>query len=208
MHFYNHLFGLGEDESVITFNYTSIGDLPSERTIRFHGDCLSYIRHDRGELISNDEAVTTATGLDSLEQFLNSLDMNVDEQRVFLPAIVPPSAMKPVINRDFVGRWSRAESEMTAADTIIAVGYAFNRIDSHFYDLFRAAVPGKRVAVINPDLAGVRAEVCSLLGVDADTLSKMTMAGVSVHRSSQLLLVPQRGEDVTDEMLSAIREDW
>ena len=206
--FYTHLSELGEDESVITFNYTSIYDLPTERTIRFHGDCLSYIRHDRGELISDDQAVTTAQSLDALEDFIKNLDMDVDQQRVFIPAIVPPSAMKPVINRDFITRWSRADEEMMSAELIIAIGYAFNRIDSHFNDLFRAAGPGKRVAVINPDLAGVRTDVCRLLGIEPATLSNVRMAGVSVHRSNQLLLVPQRGEEVTDELLSAIRAGW
>ena len=206
--FYDHLMNLSVDDSIITFNYTSICDLPPERTVRFHGDCLSYIRHDRGELIANDEAVTAAQSLDALEAFIRNMEMNVDEGRIFLPAIVPPSAMKPVIHRDFIARWSRAETAMDGAELIVAVGYAFNRIDSHFNDLFRAAGAGKRIAVINPDIDGIRGDVCRLLGIDSTTLSNVTMAGIRVHRSSQLLLVPQRGEEVTDDMLSAIRAGW
>ena len=49
--FYGHLSNLSDTDSVITFNYSDLGNLPSDRTVRFHGDCLSYIRHDRGRLV-------------------------------------------------------------------------------------------------------------------------------------------------------------
>ena len=127
--FYSIITPFQDSESVITFNYTSFSGLPSGRTVRFHGDCLSYIRHDRGELIQDDEAVTEAQDLEGLENFIANLDMDVDKERLFLPAIVPPSAMKPVINRDFISRWTRAEQMMDAADLLVVVGYAFNRID-------------------------------------------------------------------------------
>jgi len=206
--FYSHLSSLSTDDSIITFNYTALCDLPADRTVRFHGDCLSYIRQDRGELFSSDEAVTSAQDLDALEKFMNGLDMNVEEHRVFLPAVVPPSAMKPVINRAFITRWAQAEQLMADSELLVVVGYAFNRIDSHFNDLFRAAGAGKRVAVINPDMESTRTAVCRLLGVEPSTLSNVTMAGTTVHRSSHLLLVPARGEDVSEALLAGIRASW
>ncbi len=206
--FYNKLSALSSDESIITFNYTSLCELPSDRTVRFHGDCVSYIRQDRGELIEGDEAVTGAKDLEAIEAFITGLDMSVEANRIFLPAVVPPSAMKPVINRAFISRWSRAERMMMDAELLVVVGYAFNRIDSHFNDLFRAAAPGKRIAVVNPDADGTRLAVCGLLGMAQDTLSNVTLAGVPVQRSSNLLLVPAKGEDISDELIAQIRVGW
>ncbi|MEZ4554190.1 MAG: hypothetical protein R3B59_09820 [Dehalococcoidia bacterium] len=206
--FYSKLGALREDESIITFNYTTLRDLPADRTVRFHGDCLSYIRHDRGELITGDEAVTGATDLDAIASFIDGLDINVEEGRIFMPAIVPPSAMKPLINRTFISRWMEAERRMNDAELLVVVGYAFNRVDSHFNDLFRAAASGKKVAVVNPDADHMRAAVCGLLGVAPETLTAVTMGGTPVQRSNNLLLVPSKGEDVTDEMLAQIRAGW
>ena len=203
--FYGRITPFLDRESVITFNYTSFFDLPPDRTVRFHGDCLSYIRHDRGELIENDEAVTDAEDVDALEEFIGSLDMDVDRDRIFLPAIVPPSAMKPVINREFISRWAQAEEMMAEADLLVAVGYAFHRIDSHFNDLFRQAGSGKRLVVVNPDLDGARTAVCGLFGIDPSTLTSVRRAGVDVHQSGQLRLVPTRGEEVTEELVAWIR---
>ena len=207
-HFYSRLSSLGPDDSVITFNYTMLGDLPVERTVRFHGDCHSYIRQDRGELFADDEAVTNAQDLQALEDFIIGLDIDVEKEQILMPAIVPPSAMKPVINRAFVKRWAEAETLMADADLLIAVGYAFNRVDSHFNDLFRSSASGKRVAVINPDLDGTKATVCGLLGVSPSTLTNTTMAGIPVMRSSSLLFVPTRCEDVSDDMIAQILSGW
>ena len=74
--FYNRLTEMAPDDSVITFNYTALADLPAERTVRFHGECLSYIRFDRGELLTDDEAVVDANDLDALVEFIEQLDMD------------------------------------------------------------------------------------------------------------------------------------
>ncbi|MBW7933287.1 MAG: hypothetical protein H3C62_06640 [Gemmatimonadaceae bacterium] len=206
--FYAKLANLTADDSVITFNYTALCDLPQDRTVRFHGDCLSFIRQDRGELITNVEAALGATDLEGIEKFIGGLDMSVEQNRIYLPAVVPPSAMKPVINRAFITRWAQAEQLMTDAGMLIVVGYAFNRIDSHFNDLFRVAANGKRVAVVNPSIEDTREAVCRLLGVAADTLTAVTMAGVPVQRSNNLLFVPLRGEDISDEMFAQMRDGW
>ena len=97
---------------------------------------------------------------------------------------------------------------MREAELRVVVGEAFNRIDSHFTDMFRAAAPGKRIAVVNPDADGTRLAVCGLLGMTQSTLSNVTLAGVPVQRSSNLLLVPSKGEDISDELIAQIRTGW
>ena len=206
--FYQHVADIGSEDSVITFNYTTIGDSPADQTVWFHGDCLSYIRHDRGELIQGDDGVVEAQGLDDLATFISGLEMDVDEKKFLLPAVVPPSALKPVINREFISRWSKAEQVMKDADLLIAVGYAFNRVDSHFNDLFRYAATGKRVAVINPALEESRMAVTRILGVEPSSLTTMTKFGFEVLRSDNQLFVPLKGEDVTTEVLSSLKSGW
>ena len=206
--FYQRLQSLSDEDSVVTFNYTSLGDLPPNRLVAFHGDCFSYIRQDRGEMIDDDERVTKAPDLKALGEFIGALEMDIDKRQVFLPAVVPPSAMKPMIHRTFVTRWAQADSLLREADMVIAVGYAFSRVDSHFNDLFRSAAEGKKVAIINPDLVGAQEAVCGLLGRTIEALTTTRMSGVEVQRSDQLLFVPVNCEDVSEEFLSSIRGGW
>ena len=206
--FYGHLSNLPDTDSIITFNYSTLGGLPSDRTVRFHGDCLSYIRHDRGQMVSSDESVTNADDLAAIVAFINQLDFNFDQNRIFLPAIVPPSAMKPLINREFIDRWARADQLLKKADVMVVVGYSFNRVDNHFNELFVAAAGGKRVAIINPDLEGTKSAVCNLLGIDPNTLTKQTIDGIQVDSSNSLLFVPSYSQDVNAEMLAKIHAGW
>ena len=97
---------------------------------------------------------------------------------------------------------------MSAAESLIVVGYAFNSIDSHFNDLFRSTATSKRVAIINPDLENTRAAVCELLGVAPSTLTSMTMSGIQVERSANLLFVPSRCEAIGTDLLAQIRAGW
>ena len=206
--FYQHLSALNDTDSVITFNYSTIGDLPSEQTVRFHGDCNSYIRHDRGQMLSTDENVTHAADLNAIVAFINQLDMDVEANRIFLPAIVPPSAMKPLINREFIARWASAQRMLSDCESIIVVGYSFNRVDNHFNELFAAAAGGKRVAIINPDLEGTKAAVCALLGINPSTLTKQTIEGITVEGSNSLLFVPAYCENIRPDMLCKIQTGW
>lgn len=202
--FYDVISPLPSNANVITFNYTDLGNLPQERTIRFHGDCRSYIRSDSGQLILDDDAVAEANDLESIRAFIENLDIDIDQRKVFVPAIVPPSTMKPVINPEFINRWSRAESLLREADTLIVVGYAFNRVDSHFNELFRSNAPGKRVVIINPDLESSRTTVCNLLNTIPTSLTRSTLAGVNIERSDGLTFVPVNAESVEPILLERL----
>lgn len=206
--FYRHLEGLNEDDSVVTFNYTALPVLPPERYVAFHGDCFAYIRHDRGEIIRLEEGLRGEAQLRDLIGFVASLDMDVEAKRIMLPAIVPPSAMKPIIHSSFIDNWSKAALLLQDADLLLAVGYGFNRVDNHFNDLFRSHAEGKKVAIINPDIQAVKESVCSLLGREPSILSSISHSGVQVERSAQLLFVPLKAEDVNEEMLTWIKDGW
>lgn len=206
--FYSHLKGIDSNDSVITFNYTGLADDCGGKSVAFHGDCFSYIRQDRGEIIPLDEDLKKEPNLDLLGEFIGGLDIDVDNNRILMPAIVPPSLMKPIINRSFINRWSSAESIMQESELLAVVGYSFNRADNHFNDLFRSVAQGKRVAVINPDFQTAKEVVCQLLGRDPASLTTISHAEVTVERSESLLLVPLKAEEVDESFLNWILGGW
>ena len=206
--FYKLLSNLDDEDSVITFNYTGLGNFPRDRHVTFHGDCYSYIRRDRGLLIDDDQKVLEAKEINDIRDFINGLEIDVDNDRLLLPAIVPPSSMKPIIHHSFVARWNQAETFMRESDILIAVGYAFRQTDSHFNDLFRQSARGKQIAVINSQVEDVRAEICQLLDVSASSLTSIRMEDIDVERSDSLLFVPAKCEEVTSALLSRIRQGW
>ena len=168
----------------------------------------SYIQREGGQLIDDNQEVTEAANLDGLEKFISSLHIDIEKDQLLLPAIVPPSAMKPVIHHSFIARWNEAERLLNESDVLVAVGYAFRRVDSHFNDLFRESAKGKKVIVINPDLEGVQTELLRLLNVTASSLASVKMGNVDVRRSDSLLFVPLKGEEVSDTLLSRINKGW
>lgn len=206
--FYNLLGNLNDEDSVITFNYTGLGSFPRDRHVEFHGNCYSYIRRDRGQFIDDDQRVLDATDLDGIKGFIDTLEIDVDQDQLLLPAIVPPSTMKPIVHHSFINRWSQSEILMKQSDILIAVGYAFRQVDSHFNDLFRESARGKQIAVINSDIESVQTELCQILGVSVSSLTSMRIENIDVQRSDSLLFIPMKCEEVTGELLSRIRQGW
>lgn len=205
---YSNLGQLGPEDHVITFNYTSLAEgVPKERLIPFHGDCLSYVRYDRGELIAKDQAVAEAEEADEIREFIEGLQIDVSKDQVLLPGIIPPIAMKPVIAPAFLDRWHLASDVLKSADLIVIVGYSFNLIDRHFNDLLRRA-PQARLAAINPDAQTVRANLCSLLGVQADALTQQAFGALQAWRSDRLIVIRGGSEAVTTELVASLEAGW
>lgn len=205
--FYDCISAMTQEEHVITFNYTDFGQLPEERTIRFHGDCLTYIRHDRGERI-HDDSISSASTLSDLERFVDSLEMDVDDGRIYLPSIVPPAAMKAVINSYFVELWEYGRKILAEADLLVAVGYSFNPVDRHFNDLFRKAALKSRIVVINPDLEGVSRLVCDLIGLNRSDMTPIGLGELLALRSDKAIFVRAKSEEIPHELLSRLRNGW
>ena len=206
--FYSLLRDIGDDDAVVTFNYTRLGDFPPDRTVEFHGDCFSYIRYPHGDLIEGDERVTNSSSIEEIKRFLGGLDIDIEEKQIVLPAIVPPSAMKPVIQRKFVNRWIKAEQLMNTSELLVVVGYAFNRVDSYFNELFRESAKGKRVAVVNPDIEGIKKEMDRLLGIQDSSSPDYVIEGINTLRFEDLLLVPVEGEKVSEKLFYRIHQGW
>ena len=206
--FYSLLRDIGDDDAVVTFNYTRLGNFPQDRTVEFHGDCFSYIKYPHGGLIRGDERVTEASSIEEIKRFIGGLDIDIEGKQIVLPAIVPPSAMKPVIHHEFVERWSTARELMNASDLLIVVGYAFNRVDSHFNELFRESAKGKKVAVVNPDIEGIKKEMDRLIGIHDSSSAEYRIESIDTLRFEDLLLVPVAGEKVSGKLFCRILQGW
>ncbi|MXY80350.1 MAG: hypothetical protein F4Y94_11895 [Chloroflexi bacterium] len=206
--FYDRLDNLSNDDSLITFNYTRFDSCPPDRVVRFHGDCTGYIRYDRGELMTTDSIATNIASIDDIERFVEGLDIDISAGRIFMPAIIPPATLKPVLNSHFVKLWSDAAEVLNDADLLVGVGFSFNPVDRHFNDLFRKAAGQKRTAILNPDLDGTTAAICALLGQDPQALSSIEFQGHSARRSDQLLIVAVPSEEVSAALLDTIRSGW
>ena len=108
---YQYLASLSGSHEIITFNYTSkfFPDGTRAAVHSFHGDCLSYIRLDTRQLIGNDQKVLEATSVESIAEFVKSLDIDLDAGRVF-PArdrasIVCQACDVPRAPRNLVPMW-------------------------------------------------------------------------------------------------------
>ena len=209
---HNSLYGqlglLSEKHRFITLNYTSkfFPESAKKRVSFFHGNCMSYIRLDTRELIQNDQKMLEATSLESIESFLKSLEMNIVEGKVFLPGIVPPLSLKPVICREHLETWYNCGKLIDDAAAIVITGYSFNLADEHLNDLLRKrhGTTDTKIIVINPDLEGTLTNVCKLLGQNSGQLTRITVKDFECKQARNLTFVNAKSEELSPEVLSSL----
>ena len=205
---YQHLATLPENSSIITLNYTSkfLPAATRAEVYSFHGDCLSYIRFDTRRLVNDDESLLRATTVDSIAAFISSLAMDLDNNRLFLPGIVPPLSVKPVICREHLDTWYRCGRAIDSASTIVIVGYSFNMADEHLNDLLRKrrGASDVKIVVVNPDIDGTSKRFCAIAGQAFDQLDNLTKADFSCRKAGNLLFVNATTEQLTSDSLGQL----
>lgn len=203
--FYDLLKNHTDDCHVITFNYTNF--FPSSMLSRvrfFHGDCTTYLRFDNREVIRNDEIVEAANDCESISTFINSLEMDLNKHRIYMPGIVPPLSMKPVISKEYLDMWYDCGKLISEADSIVIVGYSFNLADEHFNDLLRKGGNNSKLVVINPDMETTITNVTKLLGTRPEDLNPVQIGNLPCRRGGRLTFVPQKAEKVSAHLLTAL----
>ena len=204
---YGHLATLPDNHQIITLNYTAkfFPDTIRNRVHFFHGDCLSYIRLDTRDLIKDNQQVLQATTPELIAEFVKSLEINL-ESRVFLPGIVPPLSVKPVICREHLETWYHCGQIIDTASAIVIAGYSFNLVDEHLNDLFRKrrGATNTKIIVINPDMDGASANFCNILGQAPDQLTNVTKAGLDCRKAGNLLFVDAKTEQLTPDNLEQL----
>ena len=208
---YKHLASFPENHRFITLNYTEkfFPDPVKERVHFFHGDCMTYIRLDTRNLIRNDQNALKATSPEKIAAFIGSLDMDIATGRVFLPGIVPPLSVKPVICREHLETWYHCGQLIDQATTIVVTGYSFNLADEHLNDLLRKrhGPLDTKIVVINPDIEGTATNVCKLLGKVPEQLNKITIAGCECWQAQDLTFVNAKAEELSSDNLGLFMEE-
>jgi hypothetical protein len=95
------------------------------------------------------------------------------------PVIVPPTLAKSSHHADLAKVWQRARIELTEVRNLFVIGYSLPETDyffRYFFGLGTIGAPLKRIWVIDPNPAGVKARFEAFLGPEAspylDVLSK------------------------------------
>ena len=205
--FYQTLSQVGPGAGVITFNYTDFFcDVTRPTHGYFHGDCRAYIRFDTREYLAGDETVRDAITVEKMAAFIEGLDIRweTDLPRAYLPAIVPPLSVKPVVCTEYLERWFRCGEMMRQAGRIVIIGYSFNVADEHFNDLIRKGNGSARLVVINPEIERVAQHVCRVVGADVNSLNSITAQGFECMRGGRLVFVRAKAEDVDEGKLLAL----
>lgn len=172
----------------------------------FHGRLDEYLRLDTREVVRDVAPLEAATTVDGIVSLIQDLRLDVDAvPAIDLPALVPPTAFKPVTHRGQLLVWADVDRLLANASEVVVVGYSFALADEHFNDLLRNANRRGRVVVVNPDLVAASREACRVLGIEPSSLSETEMGGHPVWRGGRLTCIAAKGEDVTHVLLSELR---
>jgi hypothetical protein len=205
--FYKTLSEVGPGGGIVTFNYTDFfyaDARPSNGY--FHGDCKSFIRFDKRELVTNNVQIREANTLHRMLDFINGLhvDWTTDPPQVSLPGIVPPIAMKPIICSEYLERWYECGQVIKRAKTIVIAGYSFGVADEHFNDLIRKGNKEGRLIIIDPSLEGVVNRLCQTVGQDRSTLHSANVQGLQCQIGGRLMFVQAKAEEITGARLMSL----
>jgi len=144
---------LDKDSKLITFNYTDFisNHIQKENRIHFHGYNRSYIRLKNREFITPEDnnALKNIRLLRDVYNLIKSLPICLNQDK-FIPGIIPPVEIKPLISISFLKLWYKAMDWIEAAEKIIIVGYSFAFADEHFNDMLRQSARNKKIIIVNP----------------------------------------------------------
>jgi len=207
--FYKTLSEVGSGGGIITFNYTDFFyDEGPPLNGYFHGDSRSFIRFHTREYVSNNVLIKSASTLERMLDFINSLhvDWDTDPPEVSLPAIVPPLAMKPIICSEYLERWYECGQTIKKAKTIIVLGYSFGVADEHFNDLIRKGNQTAKLIIVDPSLDSVVNRVCQIVSHDKETLRSVNIQGLQCKAGGRLTFVKAKAEEITSTRLLRLLE--
>ncbi len=207
---YSYMDALGDNHQFITLNYTArfFPESIRPRVRFFHGDCLSYIRLETRDLIPGNQQALQADSPESIADFISSLGIDIGKAKIFLPGIVPPLSVKPVICREHLETWYQCGKLIDEADNIVITGYSFNLADEHFNDLLRKRKggTGTRIVVVNPRMEETARNVCGVLSQDMGHLNEMTLAEFECLRAGNLTFVNASSEELSPDAIRQLLE--
>lgn len=152
-----------KDWDMITFNYTSFAAQVNKNALYFHGSLREYIRLDNRNIININ--ISNFKSVENIKCFLeHNIRQNFEDKIFYIPSIIPPLKIKPVLATKFLDVWSKSRELIKKSEEIIIVGYSFATADEHINDILRE-FKYKKITIIGPYIE-------RLMGVLEDIYSK------------------------------------
>jgi len=203
---YSRLRGLAGH--VITFNYTPFitrAGFGVGQTCFFHGRLDQYLALDSRAVMNVPDHILSTQDESKAAQFLQPRRLDVSKGfEVDVPALVPPTAFKPVITREQLLSWAEADHALQEATLVIVAGYSFAFADEHFNDLLRKGNPYSRIVVVNPDPRAPVDRVCHLFEVDRRELRPVNAARYPSQTCGRLVCVQAKADDIDHEFVTEV----
>ena len=116
-----------------------------------------------------------------------------------IPSVVPPTTFKPVLSREQLRVWAKADEALAQADAVVIVGYSFAQADEHFNDLLRKSAASVTVVARRPEVAWSRA--ARVLGIEAKPTASRDGR---VFRHGRLRVVRGQAESLSAKELAEL----
>jgi hypothetical protein len=183
---------------IITLNYTNFFLPPTRRRVQYFHGRLDDVLHLDTRVVST--ANLSSAAPNELAAFVSTLRLDVKQTSALdVPAIVPPTSFKPLMSRQQLLSWAKADEFVQLADVVIVVGYSFAAADEHFNGMLRDCTA--RIVVVNPDLDSVSAAAANALGVDISKLTDKEFSGFRAKTSRRLSCLGATAEQLDGNLV-------
>ncbi|SNX52895.1 hypothetical protein [Thermoanaerobacterium sp. RBIITD] len=180
--------------NVITFNYTSFLKKCHENSIYFHGSCDEYIRLDNRNTLPIEQSQFKDIDdiLDFLEQNIN---FDFEKEIYFIPSIIPPLKLKPVISTQFLDKWYKGKTIINKSDRIIIVGYSFSSADEHINDILREN-KNKQVIIVNPSFKRIIPSIENIYRVNEYNFTEFNLSGKRALKADNIIIIDAYANEI------------
>jgi len=190
---------LDKDAKFITFNYTDFisNHIQTENRIHFHGYNRSYIRLKNREFITpeDDNALKNIHSLKDIYDLIKRLPIGLNQDR-FIPGIIPPVEIKPLISISFLKLWHKAMDWIQAADKIVIVGYSFAFADEHFNDMLRQSARNKKIIIVNPSFKTIISHLTPIFNCYENNFIETEIQDKAVLKYENLMIINACAEEI------------
>lgn len=182
-----------QDWSIITFNYTSFARKCNPNALYFHGSLNEYIRLDNRNILPISLGSLKTT--DDIKSFLEGINHDIDKEIYFIPSIIPPLKLKPVISTNFLERWYKGKMLIEESDELIVVGYSFASADEHINDILRQ-YKSKKVTIINPAYKKLIPMLRNIYRVMEDDFTETTIQGKKALVLDDITIIGANADEI------------
>ena len=148
-----------------------------------------------------DKRIVELRGKYSLIDIVNKIVIEKNDfskGKYFIPAIIPPLKMKPILSKEFIDIWYKSSKMIKEAEKIIIVGYSFNPVDDHFNDLIRKdkSKKNKITIIVDPKPQTILLRIDKIYGYKKEDFVQKEFNGKKVYVKDNLTIIEAGATDV------------